>query len=176
MARVVRALGFVSLLILPLVVPQPAAADLVDLTCPFTATINFSPGLTLVPRPQQITGSASAGTSIPSAIPCSSLTGVPYTGASGLVSGSGTLACVATDLSGGVSGTLPITWNNGDTSTITWSASVAGLVPTVSAQVTSGPLTGSSIIVLPIPTGLTGSCIVPLTSVSFAGLLTFVDI
>ncbi len=176
MARVVRTLGFISFLTLPMVVPQPAAAALVDLTCPFSATINFSPGLTLVSHPVQISGSASAGTSVTPIIPCSSLTGVPYTGASGPVSGGGTLACVTTNLSGGVSGTLPITWNNGDTSMITWSATVSGVLPTVSAQVTSGPLTGASIVVVPVLTGLTGNCLVPLTSVSFAGVLTFLDI
>ncbi len=173
MARVVRTLGFVSLLILPMVVLQPASADPVDLTCPFSATIHFSPGLTLISRPVEISGSASAGTSVTSIAPCSSLTGVPYTGASGPVSGSGSLACVTADLSGGASGTLPITWDNGDTSTITWSATVSGAVPTVSAQVTSGSLTGSSIVVAPVPTGFNGNCLVPLTSVSFTGVLTF---
>ncbi len=144
MARVVRTVGLASLLILALSPPQPASAELVDLTCPFTATIHFTPGLMLLsPQPVQISGSVAAGTSMGSTTPCFSLTGVPYTGASGPVSGSGNLACVTPGLSATVNGTLPVTWNNGDTSTVTWSATVSGAVPTVSAQITSGQLSGA---------------------------------
>jgi hypothetical protein len=164
----------VSLLAFPLSAAQSASGDIVDLACPLSATIHFVPGLTLVPQPVEISGSAAAGTSVSPATPCSSVTGVPYTGASGPVTGTGTVACVTTGLSGSANGTLPITWNNGDASMITWSVTVGGAVPTVSAQVTSGELTGSRILVAPVPTGINGNCLLaPLTSVSFTGVVEF---
>ena len=86
-----------TLMALPLIgAGEPASAALVDLVCPFTANVNFSPGLGLSPQPQQMSGFAAAGTAVSSLTPCSSvLTGVPYTGLSGPFSGTGTLGCVA---------------------------------------------------------------------------------
>ncbi len=158
-----------------------ASATPVDLVCPLAATINFSPGLTLLSKPVQISGTASAGTAVSSATPCSSvLTGVPYTGATGSVAGTGTLGCTLLGpggLAGNASGTLPITWNNGDTSTITWSATLVAVIPTVTASVTSGALAGSTLVVAPLPTGLTGNCLTsPITSLSFAGLVAFAQV
>ncbi len=101
---------------------QPAAASPVDLVCPFAMRVDLNPGLGLFPQTVQIGGQAYAGTALSPLTPCSSvLTGVPYTGASGPVIGSGTLACVtvgAAGLTGSASGTVPLTFNNGDTGTI----------------------------------------------------------
>lgn len=173
MARLIRNLALASFLIAAVAAPQQASADLVDLTCLFTATINFNPGLTLSSQSVQISGSVVAGTSLASIFPCTSATGVRYTGASAPVSGTGTLGCVTTGPTASASGTLPVTWNNGDTSTITWSVAVGGALPTVSAKVTSGQLSGASIVVVPVPYSLDGNCLTPLRSVSFIGVLTF---
>jgi hypothetical protein len=155
-----------------------ALAAPVDLTCPFAATITFTPGLGLVSQSQHITGMAEAGTSVSSLTPCSSVvTGVQYAGGSGPVSGTGTLACATVGLSGltgSANGTVAVTWNNGDTSTITWSVTLGGAFPVVSASVISGALRGSTVSVAPTPTGLTGNCLLaPVTSVSFAGAVVF---
>ena len=75
---------------------------------------------------------------------------------------------------GSASGTIPITWNNGDTSTITWSVSLGGIVPTIVARVTSGVLLGSNVALVPAPTGLSGNCVfAPVTSISFIGVAIF---
>jgi hypothetical protein len=140
--------------------------------------MNLSPGLGLTPEPQQITGFAAAGTAVSSLTPCSSaLTGLPYTGLSGPFSGTGDLGCIsvgASGLVGSASGTIPITWNNGDTSTITWSASLGGIVPTIVARVTDGALRGSNVALVPAPTALSGNCVLaPVRSFSITGLATF---
>ena len=157
---------------------QSASAAPVDLVCPFAVTVNFNPGLTLLAQPVQITGTAAAGSSLSPLTPCSSvLTGVPYIGGTANVAGSGILGCTLigpSGLAGNISGTLPIVWNNGDISTIAWSATFAAVVPVASATVTSGPLQGATMLVTPLPTGLTGNCITPVTSISFAGLAVFV--
>ena len=146
--------------------------------CPFTANVHFSPGLSLNAEPQQMSGFAAAGTAVSSLTPCSSaLTGLPYTGLSGPFYGTGTLGCVsvgASGLVGSANGTIPITWNNGDTSTITWSASLGGIVPTIVARVTEGALLGSNVALVPAPTGLAGNCLLaPLTNFNITGLATF---
>ncbi len=177
-SRVSRVL-IATVMALPLVgAGNAASAAPVDLECPFTATVNFSPGLDLTTRAQQITGFAAAGTAVSSLTPCSSvLNGVPYTGLSGPFSGTGDLGCIAVGaggLVGSVSGTIPITWNNGDTSTITWSASLGGIVPTIDASVTSGVLRGASVALVPVPTGLSGNCaLAPVRSISFTGVALF---
>ena len=164
---------------LPLVgAGNAASAAPLDLVCPFTANVHFSPGLGLSAEPQQMSGFAAAGTAVSSATPCSSaLTGLPYTGLSGPFSGTGTLGCVsvgASGLVGSASGTIPITWNNGDTSTISWSVSLGGIVPTIVARVTEGALLGSNVALVPAPTGLAGNCLLaPVTSFNITGLATF---
>ena len=80
----------------------------------------------------------------------------------------------ASGLVGSASGTIPITWNNGDTSTITWSASLGGIVPTIVARVTEGALLGSNVALVPAPTGLSGNCLLaPLRNLNITGLATF---
>lgn len=153
-----------------------ASAGVVDLTCPLAATINFTPGLTVTSQSVQITGTATAGTSVSPGTPCSSATGVPYTGASGPVSGTGTLGCVTvgfSGLTGSASGTLPVTWNNSDRSTITWSVTIGGAAPAVTASVTAGKLKGSTVTVVAGPNGLNGNCADQLTTVDFVGTVEF---
>ena len=168
-----------TVMALPLVgAGNAASAAPLDLVCPFTANVQFSPGLGLSAEPQQMSGFAAAGTAVSSATPCSSLlTGLPYTGLSGPFYGTGTLGCVsvgAGGLVGGASGTIPITWNNGDTSTITWSASLGGIVPTIVARVTEGALLGSNVALVPAPTGLAGNCVLaPLRNFNITGVATF---
>jgi hypothetical protein len=164
---------------LPLVgAGNAASATPLDLVCPFTATVNFSPGLGLTARPQQMTGVAAAGSAVSSLTPCSSvLSGLPYTGLSGPVYASGTLGCISVGLGGLVGsarGTIPITWNNGDTSTITWKVTLGGIVPTIEARVTSGALPGSNVALVPAPTAISGNCaIAPLRNLSITGVATF---
>jgi hypothetical protein len=177
-SRVCRVL-VVSALALALVgAGNTASAAPLDLACPFTANVHFSPGLGLTAEPQVMTGFAAAGTAVSSLTPCSSvLTGLPYTGLSGPFAGTGTLGCVsvgAGGLVGSASGTIPITWNNGDTSTITWSVSLGGIVPTIDARVTSGALLGSNVALVPAPTGLSGNCLLaPVRSFNITGIATF---
>jgi hypothetical protein len=160
---------------------QTAFAAPVDLVCPSAATLNFTPGVTLGSQAVHITGTDALGTAASPLSPCSSaLTGVPYTGGTGVFSGSGSFGCLSiglTGLTGSASGTVQVTWDNGDTSTIGWSLSVSGAVPLVNATVTSGALQGSTVIVIPVPTGLTGNCLLsPVTSISFAGPTVFTQL
>jgi hypothetical protein len=130
----------------------------------------------LSPQTEQIGGQASAGSALSPVTPCSSLlSGVPYTGAAGPVTGSGTLSCLtvgAAGLTGGASGTVALTFNNGDTSIIAWSVTVGGLLPVVTATFVGGPLDGAALVLVPAAlTGLTGNCVLaPIKSLTIVGL------
>ncbi len=169
----IRAL-MATLMTLPIVgAASPASAAPVDLLCPGTLRIDFTPGLSLAPSPQQITGQAFAGT-------CSSvLSGTKYTGGSGSISGSGNVGCLSVGgVTGTAQGTVAFTWNNGDTSTFAWRAVLGAPIPLVTGSITSGALKGTNIAALAvIPTALTGNCAVtPLTSISVAGVALFVHL
>ena len=136
--------------VLPLAaLTEPASAAPADLVCPFAMRVDLNPGLGLFPQTIQIGGQANAGTALSPLTPCSSvLTGVPYTGAAPLI-GSGTLACVtvgAAGLTGSASGTVPLTFNNGDTGTINWTITVGGAVPVVTGNISGGTLDGSTLV------------------------------
>jgi hypothetical protein len=170
MRHLVRCLMAVALMALPPILgaaAQPAAAQGIDLTCPASLTVNLSPGLTLLPRPQTITGVAKVGTAVSPITPCTSLTGTPYQGATGRVRGTGSVGCVG----GTATGTIRATWNNGDTSTIAWSVVAGFPAPIVTAHVTAGALKGATLLVTGVPTGITGICLIPVTSVSGVGLV-----
>jgi hypothetical protein len=156
---------------------QPAMAAPVDLVCPFAGTASFSPGVTLTSKAVSLSGSTAYGTGLSPLTPCSSVvSGVSYTGGTGQVSGSGTLACVVlgNGLSGAVSGTILQNWSNGDTSTISFSVVPVGPVPVFLANVTGGALQGATVTVIPGPTGLSGNCLLsPVTSLSFGGFIVF---
>ena len=143
---------------LPLAAPaDPASACPADLVCPFAMRVDLNPGLGLFPQTIQIGGQANAGAALSPLTPCSSvLTGVPYTGASGPVIGSGTLACVtvgAAGLTGSASGKVPLTFDNRETGTINWSIKVGGVVPVVTGTIFGGALDGSTLALVPAAGG-----------------------
>lgn len=171
MRNLARCLLSVAILALPtLGAANPASAQTLDLICPGATTLNFNPGLTLIPQTQTITGEVHVGTSLTPATPCSSLTGAPYRGGIGTVSGTGTLGCVG----GTASGTATISWNNGDSSTIAWRFTTIPPVPVLSATAVDGLLQGAFVLITGIPTALTGMCLVPVTSVTGAGIGAFI--
>lgn len=122
----------------------PATAGALDVTCLPTSsqTASFSPPLTLAPKPTTVTASTQYG-------PCTS-TSVP-----GLTSGSRSatipypaLSCL--DLLTSAPLTFTITWNTGQTSTISGSTTVttagAALIVTITGNVTAGLFTGDSVV------------------------------
>lgn len=170
----VRFLVCAAMLALPtLGTAAPASALMADLTCPVTVTVAINPGLSLLPQPQTATAVFRLGTQVSSATPCTSLTGVPYHGAIGSATGSGSMGCVG----GTASGTATATWDNGDTSTGTWSITAVPPVPAANATLTAGGLTGSTVLALGVPTGFTGNCLLaPLTSLSGVGIMEFFNL
>ena len=151
-----------------------ASAAPVDLVCPFAGTITAG-----TQRSSATTGSADwrhcgAGyVCVAAHSVLVVLTGVPYTGGVATVSGAGNFGCLPLGIAS-VAATLQLTWNNGDTSQISASVTVVGPVPVVMANVTGGALQGSTLAFAPVPTGLTGNCVLaPGTALSFAGLTTF---
>ncbi len=159
----------------PLAVSQPvSAAQGVDLTCPFAVSVSISPGLGLTSQSQSVTGSLKGGTDLLGATPCSSITGTPYHGATGIIKGSGSQNCL---LQGSLSGTIDVTWDNGDTSTITWSDVIVLFVPVVRASITSGALKGDTIVVAGLPTGFAGNCILaPVNGLTLIGVAEFLPL
>lgn len=147
-----------------------------DLTCPDAANLHFEPGLSPQTQPQKITGTLRIGTESSPATPCSSLSGVPYKGAVGVIEGTGDLGCTATSLTGGAQGTVDITWDNGDTSVVEWEATTYGAAPVLTATFTEGALEGSTIVQEGLPTGISGTCVLnPITSGGFSGTAHAVD-
>lgn len=149
----------------------PAIAQAIDLTCPGAANVLFSPGLTPIPQLQTVSGEVRGGSALSAATPCLSMGGTPYSGAIGQLSGSGVVGCIG----GAAGGTIDITWNNGDTSIITWRLAAIPPVPILDARVTSGALAGATVLLAGIPTAFTGLCgLNPVTSVSGVGVAEFI--
>ncbi len=169
--RVRRALPFLvaalgmALLAMPrvAVAQQPA-----DLTCVGAGSGRIDPGITLQTTPQHITVELKAGSLVSPATPCTSLTGVPYAGATFLLDGTGNLGC----LSGRVTGTAVVTWDTGEVSTGTWSLNLPiFLLSIFQFRIIDGPLEGAQALLLGAPTGLAGNCIThPLTRLGGVGL------
>ncbi len=182
MGKRVRRTLCAALVVLPVLgAAQSASAQAVDLMCPFAATFTASPGVSLAPGPQTFAGDLAVGTSVSPATPCSSiLTGVPYTGGTVEVSGTGTLGCVNVGLGGLASASLAgtVTWNNGDTSTVTAELTAApGPVFLLTIKVPGGALQGSTVVGVPLPTGFTGNCLLtPATGISAVGVAAFLRI
>lgn len=169
------------LIALPLAaMADPASAAPVDLTCAFGSSFTAAPGVGLAPSTQAISGTLSMGTALSPALPCSSpLTGTPYTAATAVVTGTGTLGCVV--VGNGVSGTLTATatlhWDNGDTSTVSIAAALVPVVPVITVTVTGGALQGSTVVVAAVPSGFSGNCLLaPVTGLSFAGVAGFLHL
>lgn len=154
--------------------PRPAAAapPPLDVTCPFTLTANLDPGGTFTTQSQQLTGEIKLGSALSPAPPCSSLTGTPYRGATGRITGSGSVSCL---LDGSMSGTIELTADNGDTSTLAWSFRSVLLIPLFALTPTSGVLVGATVVAVPLPIGFSGSCLLgPIRSVTFAGFVSVI--
>lgn len=141
-----------------------------ELTCIDAATLQFDPGLRAVPRMQKITGQLLVGTKYLPGQPCTSATGVPYQGATGVIEGTGNLGCVSAAVMK-ASGTVDVTWDNGDKSLATWSIVSYGALPIVEARFVEGSLKGGTIYQEGTPTGIRGSCTdaSPLTGGGFSG-------
>ncbi|MFD9425639.1 MULTISPECIES: hypothetical protein [unclassified Streptomyces] len=112
----------------------------VDASCPVgTGTVNYTPGITLAPKPTNISFTGSAG-------PCTS-TDPAITAVSGYSgTGQGDLGC----LTGGFDATGSIVWNTGAVSNATFSSVVdlrPGGIPVIVATgpITSGKFAGSTV-------------------------------
>ncbi|MFE6338834.1 hypothetical protein ACFVOK_37420 [Streptomyces sp. NPDC057798] len=124
------------MLALGLMAAAPAQAAPLDLTCTGSQTLNYSPGLKLVPAPVTVSGSGTFNCL--STDP--SLTGGGFT----VPPNVSELGCALT----GGGGTFTYHWNNGNTSTITANSVVTfslGAVQVVSTgTVISGQFTGDA--------------------------------
>lgn len=146
-------------------------AQAVGPTCVATSTVSFSPGLTFTPTTQTI------GFDV-------QYSGCVTLGRPDIVSGTrqgsyvGTRSCLSV-LPPSASGTFVVTWNTGETSTVTGTSSgqdVAGQsVLTLSGTVTAGLFVGSSFteVITQASLDLTG-CLIPpgITSQSGVGAVT----
>jgi hypothetical protein len=180
--RRLRHLLVAILTVLPvsLGVAATASAAPSDLTCAYSSTATFTPGVTPTPQDIAFGGTIKAGSQLSAATPCASGTGVPYIGAIGTMSGKATnLACFTTGLSGSASGTVAVTWFNPDGtqdhSTIAWSATLSGAVSVVAdLSVAGGQVNGDTVVLTIALTGLHGNCALdPLGAVSVTGTITF---
>ncbi|MET8829071.1 hypothetical protein ABZX40_16370 [Streptomyces sp. NPDC004610] len=145
MERSRRVFGAVPLALLPVMVvagPVPAAASAapVLVTCAGTTTVAFSPGLTDEERTVGVSGQDVASI-------CLSLTNPGLTGFVGPFSGTATQSC--TSLFAGGSGTETLHWNNGTSSTWSYTNSFSNVngtkVGTSTGPITSGTLSGAEV-------------------------------
>ncbi|MEU4745880.1 hypothetical protein AB0G02_36200 [Actinosynnema sp. NPDC023658] len=146
MSRVVSALAALSIVLalVPFATTGTAAAAGLDLTCtpPSSASLLFDPPATNSPQTETLTVSRQYG-------PCVSATHPDITsghsGATGTAAGA---TCVS--LLGANAITIPITWNNGQTSTLSGNnvSNMSGLTLTVvtTGTVTSGVFTGATFV------------------------------
>ncbi|MFF4344199.1 hypothetical protein ACFY00_30265 [Kitasatospora sp. NPDC001540] len=121
------------------------AAGVLDTTCtpPSSSTTTYSPPLTLTPQPSSSTLSYQFG-------PCVSLSQPAVTsGTSTRTNPASSRSCL--DLLGVSAGTLTITWNTGQTSTlsvnVTSTRAGAALVVTQTGTVTSGLFAGDTVVI-----------------------------
>jgi hypothetical protein len=145
-----------------------AATGKTDLTCPLDAVVTLG---------NEVQATVTLGTRTPAGTPCTSTSGVPYKGATGTLSGSGTFQSTDAGSSGAESGTLTLTWDNGDTSTISENASlqtggtsidkapIKGAAPLM-ARDTGGALQGDSVDIQETSADFTGD------SIHFVGTVT----
>ena len=145
-----------------------SAQPFADLVCAGGGLGRLDPGATLTASPQHLTAEIRAGTAASPLTPCSSVTGVPYTGATFVLDGTGNLGC----LSGKVSGTAVVTWDNGEVSTANWSLNLPLFVlPIFDFRFIAGPLAGARASLLGAPTGFGGNCVShPLTRLGGVGV------
>ncbi|MGM1060673.1 hypothetical protein [Saccharothrix sp. Mg75] len=118
---------------------SPAHAAPVDLLCTEDESVSYSPGLLTAPRPVDV--------DVHNVLSCTSLTDPAVTGGYVRATVRG-LNRSCTDLAASGSGSYTITWNTGETSTISYSRSatyvLGTLVMTETGTVTGGKFTGDS--------------------------------
>ena len=124
-----------------LLLPQsPAHAAPGDLTCAESESVSYSPGLLTTRRPVDV--------SVHNTLSCKSLTDPAVTGGQVRATVRG-LDRSCTDLAASGSGSYAITWNTGDTSTISYTRSanyvLGTLVIVESGTVTAGRFAGDSV-------------------------------
>ncbi|NUO57502.1 MAG: hypothetical protein HOV78_12600 [Hamadaea sp.] len=145
MNRIFRAIAAISLVAAGITVTaaSPAAAGALDLTClPPSSNVNsYSPPLTNQPQQTTVSTTALYG-------PCTSVSQPAITSGSRTASVTTTASCL--DLLGSGTLTYTITWNTGQTSTITsnFTRVVAGAVYEIIATgtVTSGVFAGDTVV------------------------------
>lgn len=150
MPRLFRLLAVPSglALLVALFVSVPASAAVLDVTClpPSSDLVTYNPALTTTPRNVAITATTTYG-------PCVSARVPGLTSGSRTFQGTGSRSCLSL-LSAGTE-TFTITWNTGQTSTVSVGKLVnvvgAALVVTFTGTVTSGLFAGDA--VLQIVTG-----------------------
>ncbi len=152
-----------------------ASAGVLDVTCtpPSSQNTTYTPPLTMAPQDVTVGGAAQFG-------PCASLSNPAITsGSSALTAPVRGFSCL--ELLNGGSFTFTITWNTGQTSTISanYSATIAGaaLVITRTGTVTSGLFAGSTVLqVLTGPAADVLLCTAGLGTVSSVYSLTTLEI
>ena len=151
--------------------------DAVDLTCPMAGNAAITPGISLLSKQdQQVEGVVKGGSAVSPLTPCTSLTGIPYTGFTMVGGGSGSTTCSTALIGGKLHGTGRVTWNNGDASVVDWTLTLAGPAPVVDATIRSGALAGATLLVAAAPSSLSGNCVVnPLTGLGFDGAVEIVN-
>ncbi len=152
-----------------IIVPSASAAPQGDLLCAGSLSASFSPGVTLASANQTVTAVLKGGTDFQPGVGCTSVNGIAYQGVSATVNLTGMVSCFVGNLTG--SGSL--TWDNGDVSAVNARVTTIGPIPLVDARITSGALTGARVVLVGIPTGITGSCGKPVTRLSFIGAARF---
>jgi hypothetical protein len=104
-------------------------------TCGGSQTVAYSPGLSLTPREVTIHGTTTLNR-------CASSADPSITGGRSTFKATGRLSCV----SGGYSGTRKVVWNNGRTSTMSFTAAVSAnageSVVAIKGKVTDGEFSG----------------------------------
>ena len=155
---------------LPIViVPSASAAQQGDLTCVGSLSASFSPGVTLASANQTVTAVLKGGTDFQSGIACTSGSGVTYQGVTSTVNLTGNVSCIV----GNLVGSGPLTWDNGDVSTVSARVTTIGPLPLVDARITSGALNGSRVVLVGVPTAISGFCVTPVKRLSFVGVASF---
>lgn len=118
----------------------PAAASPALVTCAGTTTVAFSPGLNNTPQTVSVSGQDTASV-------CLSLTHPELTGFAGPFSGTATQSC--TSLFAGGSGTETLYWNNGQSSSWSYTNSFSNVngtkIGTSTGPIVSGVLAGATV-------------------------------
>lgn len=152
-----------------IIVPSASAAQQGDLTCAGSMSASFSPGITFASANQTATVVLKGGTDFQPGVACTSVSGVTYQGGTATVNLTGTVSCIV----GNLVGSGAVTWDNGDASVVSARVTTIGGIPLIDARITSGALSGSRVILVGVPTAISGFCVTPVTRISYLGVATF---